>query len=1287
MINSMKTTSTLLCLLLLSIPVIADEAADILELANYKGGLLVHVDCADGRLTKALFDQAQTAAPGSSLVLGLARDPESARKRLRNHPEYGQLSVDAWDGRHIPLVDNTANLIVIRDAGSEIPDEELKRILAPGGKIIAPAGSRIPNPASRIEKGFVLYTEPIPSNIDEWTHYLHGPDNNAVAHDDEVAPPHHLQWVGSPKWTRHHDHMSSFNAMVSAGGRVFYIIDLGPRAEVQLPSTWMLVCRDAFNGVQLWQREIDHWHSRLWHLKSGPAQIPRRLVAIDNRVYVTLGINAPVSVLDATSGKTLRTLKGTEGTEEILCADGMLYLVINPKAPRRPWATKEYANLDDVRGESELWTWKDTPRRVVALDAATGNNAWSSTSPVLPMTLTVDGDRVYYHDGSSVVALDRPSGRKAWSSKPVERAQVIRSWFAPTLVAQDGVLVFSGGANIKRHKGGIDSMTALDAKTGEVLWTAPHPASGYDSPEDVFIIDGIVWTAPLTNKRDTGFFTGRDLRTGKVVKTFPANDGVHMPHHRCHRAKATDNYVVASRTGIEYVDLEAESWDRNDWVRGACLYGVVPANGLTYAPPHSCACYITAKLNGLNALAAKRAPGTTALPRRVVGPADAFGRQGSAKTDDWPTFRADPARSGRVDTSIPALLKQSWQTKLGGRLSSPVSAEGCVFVAAIDAHTVHALDAASGKALWSFTAGGRVDSPPTIWNERVLFGCADGSVYCLRANDGALAWRFRAAPNDLRLHAWEQLESVWPVHGSVLVVGDEVHCVAGRSMFLDGGLRYIRLKATTGKLISDEAMNRINPDTGKPLDANITWPNLPVALSDVLSCDGQHIYLRSQVLDMQGQRIKTQSPTNAGDQKGQTAHLFSPTGLLDDSWWHRTYWMFGKQPLSGAGGWYRAAYEAPAGRIMAFDDKLVYAFGRRAQYFPRTTALEYHLYAASRQPDIVSLDGKKRPKTASKRPPPSRPVYSWSHVTPVLGRALVIAGDTLFVAGPPDVVDQEASLSQMALDAAEKALARQRDAYQGKEGGILLAVSVSDGSKQAAYALDTIPVFSGMAAAAGRLFMSTVDGRVIGFGAKGKALPTVDDLKVEPTPAAGATGSAASTPALTTTHKDFNVLRAVSVKPCELGWRVQAPRSGVGFALRKLPREMKGPVSMKARLVMIPNAGAKEGKPPPGNAFIAFGASPKDADLVKCGLRSSGQCALIIEGPLMTGANKSLKISPKVNEPIDVAITYDPSSGKVVFSLLGKTMGATLRHKPESISWVGYAVNSVASEFGPIDIE
>ena len=57
-----------------------------------------------------------------------------------------------------------------------------------------------------------------------------------------------------------------------------------------------------------------------------------------------------------------------------------------------------------------------------------------------------------------------------------------------------------------------------------------------------------------------------------------------------------------SRSGIEYLGLDQESWTWHHWVCGACLTGIVPANGMIYAPPHDCACYPEAKVFGFAAL-------------------------------------------------------------------------------------------------------------------------------------------------------------------------------------------------------------------------------------------------------------------------------------------------------------------------------------------------------------------------------------------------------------------------------------------------------------------------------------------------------------------------------------------------------------------------------------------------------------------------------------------------------------------------------------------------------------
>ena len=65
--------------------------------------------------------------------------------------------------------------------------------------------------------------------------------------------------------------------------------------------------------------------------------------------------------------------------------------------------------------------------------------------------------------------------------------------------------------------------------------------------------------------------------------------------------------------------------------------------------------------------------------------------------------------------------------------------------------------------------------------------------------------------------AWEQLESAWPVHGSVLVHDDVLYCTAGRSMFLDGGLRFLRLEPATGKLLGEVVMDDRDPESGQDM--------------------------------------------------------------------------------------------------------------------------------------------------------------------------------------------------------------------------------------------------------------------------------------------------------------------------------------------------------------------------------------------------------------------------------------------------------------------------------------
>jgi hypothetical protein len=53
------------------------------------------------------------------------------------------------------------------------------------------------------------------------------------------------------------------------------------------------------------------------------------------------------------------------------------------------------------------------------------------------------------------------------------------------------------------------------------------------------------------------------------------------------------------------------------------------------------------------------------------------------------------------------------------------------------------------------------------------------------------------------------------------------------------------------------------------------------------------------------------------------------------------------------------------------------------------------------------------------------------------------------------------------------------DAWQGKEGCVLRVVSIGDGKVLSEQAIPGLPVFDGISAASGRLYLSLTDGRIV----------------------------------------------------------------------------------------------------------------------------------------------------------------------------------------------------------------
>ncbi|MHC4506010.1 MAG: outer membrane protein assembly factor BamB family protein, partial [Planctomycetota bacterium] len=429
----------------------AKLARRIIETTGIKGGLVVHVGCADGTLTAAL------RANDSYLVHGIDADAgnvERAREHIRRLGLYGNVSAERWTGDRLPYADNLVNLLVAERPGG-IPADEMMRVLCPGGvAYIKKAGT------------WTKSVKPRPADIDEWTHFLHGPGNNAVAKDTVVAPPRHLQWISGPLWLRSHEIPSGFQAQVVGGGRVFYILDEGPIGitDQRIPERWSIYCRDAFNGRLLWQKDLPEWGWPMWakdragkdwtKLRAFRTVVPpsnqRRMVTDGDRLHVTLGFNAPVSILDAATGSPVATVQGTENTDELLLSDGILL------AKRKGQA-----------GGHEL----------VAAKAEGGDVLWrKAVGAIRNLQLAIDDGRVFCIPGRPLEARELRTGKKLWQvNAAVQGSQ--------NMVATEGVVVLLGRRDLASH----------DAKTGKVLWKRNiHSRGGGEGP-DLFVVGGLAW--------------------------------------------------------------------------------------------------------------------------------------------------------------------------------------------------------------------------------------------------------------------------------------------------------------------------------------------------------------------------------------------------------------------------------------------------------------------------------------------------------------------------------------------------------------------------------------------------------------------------------------------------------------------------------------------------------------------------------------------------------------------------------------------------------------------------
>ncbi len=162
--------------------------------------------------------------------------------------------------------------------------------------------------------------------------------------------------------------------------------------------------------------------------------------------------------------------------------------------------------------------------------------------------------------------------------------------------------------------------------------------------------------------------------------------------------------------------------------------------------------------------------------------------------ESWPSFRNGDRQLGVATTKLPVKLEQLWVHKAGekdGMIKSTAAiAGGRVYAAslngevfcldlktgerlwtyqsqkpakpgafipgfkaavAVAADTVyagdeegmfHAIDRASGERKWTFETAAEIVSCASFYEDKVIFGSHDNSLYCLKAADGSKVWQY-----------------------------------------------------------------------------------------------------------------------------------------------------------------------------------------------------------------------------------------------------------------------------------------------------------------------------------------------------------------------------------------------------------------------------------------------------------------------------------------------------------------------------------------------------------------
>jgi outer membrane protein assembly factor BamB len=166
------------------------------------------------------------------------------------------------------------------------------------------------------------------------------------------------------------------------------------------------------------------------------------------------------------------------------------------------------------------------------------------------------------------------------------------------------------------------------------------------------------------------------------------------------------------------------------------------------------------------------------------------------------------SRDGTVSRLDAASGRAAWSVSAGTRLSAGVGSDGRVVAVANEEGEVFALDAQTGERRWSARASSEVIAAPAVAGDLVLVRSIDNRLFAFGAQDGKRRWIYQRAPASLIIRAPAGIT----VHGDTAFAGFAGGKLAAIAL-ANGGLRW---EATVALPKGATELERVTDVVGAP---------------------------------------------------------------------------------------------------------------------------------------------------------------------------------------------------------------------------------------------------------------------------------------------------------------------------------------------------------------------------------------------------------------------------------------------------------------------------------------